>query len=123
MASVYSKGIEDVVHRNQFLDSEGFNQNNHLNTLIQGGKRKWLAELDHVESFRDSQIHTFPNRVARPLDTFSEIAAAAMPVLTPLKSSEFRRHLFGQDRKRFTSTCEQVDLFGFHIQDPLDFGS
>ena len=48
--------------------------------------------------------------MARPLDTFSEIAAAATPVLTLLKSSEFRRRIFGQDRKRFTSMCEQVDF-------------
>lgn len=82
---------------------------NHLNTL-QGGKRKWMVELGHVESFREPQIHTFWNRVARPLDTFSEIAAAATPVLTLLKSSEFRRRIFGQDRKRFTSMCEQVDF-------------
>lgn len=70
----------------------------------QGGKLKWMVELGHVESFRN----TFWNRVARPLDTFSEIAAAATPVLTLLKSSEFRRRVFGQDRKRFTSMCEQV---------------
>ena len=30
----------------------------HLNTL-QGGKRKWMVELGHVESFREPQMHTF----------------------------------------------------------------